>query len=150
MGFINAWALTISGFLILAAVAEMLLPNEAIKKYAKLVLGLMLIILVIKPLLSVPSLGNMESDFTSQYNAASTTDQTELVRQTFAQRLEENMEDDLKAKFGNLNITVDIGVDTNNQFTINSITIGGANENAQGEISDVLIKDYGCDEIRFS
>ena len=150
MGFIKIWALSISGFLILATIAEMLLPNDGIKKYAKLVLGLMLIVLVIKPILNLPSLDIMQNSFTLEYEEAKTPGQLETVRETFEKRLATDMQAKLKPNFGDLNIDVEIGIDESKAFFIDSVTVSNSNEKSRKEIANELIKNYGCDEIRFT
>lgn len=51
--FISSWIYNIIIFLLLAMVIEMLLPENDMKKYAKLVTGLLLITIIISPILKV-------------------------------------------------------------------------------------------------
>ena len=147
MAFIKGWALTISGFIIISTIAEMMLPNQNIKKYAKLVLGLMLIILVMKPILGISSLSLGQSDFTSQ--AVVATPQGDLVKNAFAQNLANNMEAALRTNFGEVNINVEVGADESNQFYIQGIVVSNAKESDRKEIASELTKDYGCSEVQF-
>jgi len=148
--FIKGWALTISGFIIIATIAEMLLPNQSIKKYAKLVLGLMLIVLVMKPILGVSSLNIASQDFASATENVVATPQADMVKATFAQKLASDMEAALKPNYGEVNINVEVGVDENNQFFIQGVTVSGAKNADRKEISDELSKDYGCDQVNFN
>ncbi|MBO8176752.1 MAG: stage III sporulation protein AF [Bacillus sp. (in: Bacteria)] len=51
MNYFSAWITNIILFLFLAIVVDMLLPNSNMKKYAKFVVGLLLIIIIIHPLM---------------------------------------------------------------------------------------------------
>ncbi|MBS4209637.1 stage III sporulation protein AF [Bacillus sp. FJAT-50079] len=55
MNAISEWVFTIIIFLLLAMVIDMLLPNSAMKKYTKLVTGLVLIAIIITPLFKLMS-----------------------------------------------------------------------------------------------
>ena len=147
MDFIKDWAITISGFIILSSVAEMLLPNKSFKKYAKLVLGLMLIILVMKPILNVSSLDLGQYDFAS--SPIETAQQGALVKSTFAQKLASDMEATLKAQFGEVSVDVDVGTNADNSFFIQGIEVSGATESSRKEIASELTKDYGCNQVIF-
>ena len=53
MEFITSWVTNIIVFVLLATVIDMLLPNSAMQKYAKMVIGLLLIAVIISPILKL-------------------------------------------------------------------------------------------------
>ncbi|MDF1997099.1 stage III sporulation protein AF [Peribacillus frigoritolerans] len=65
MSFLAGWVSNIIIFVLLATVIDMLLPNSALQKYAKMVIGLLLIAIIITPIL-----GLFNKDFDDILNAA--------------------------------------------------------------------------------
>jgi stage III sporulation protein AF len=59
VSFLAGWVSNIIIFVLLATVIDMLLPNSALQKYAKMVIGLLLIAIIITPILG---LFNMDFD----------------------------------------------------------------------------------------
>ena len=53
MSFLTSWISNIIIFILLATVIDMLLPNSSLQKYAKMVIGLLLIAIIITPILSL-------------------------------------------------------------------------------------------------
>lgn len=53
MSFITEWIMNIVVFILLAMIIDMLLPNSGLKKYTKMVTGLLLIAIILTPLLKV-------------------------------------------------------------------------------------------------
>jgi stage III sporulation protein AF len=53
VNYFSAWITNIILFLFLAIIVDMLLPNSNMKKYAKFVVGLLLIIIIIHPLMKL-------------------------------------------------------------------------------------------------
>lgn len=53
MEFLTGWITNIILFVLLATVIDMLLPSSAMQKYAKMVIGLLLIAIIISPVLSL-------------------------------------------------------------------------------------------------
>ncbi|MBL3642160.1 stage III sporulation protein AF [Bacillus sp. RHFB] len=53
MSFLAGWVSNIIIFVLLATVIDMLLPNSALQKYAKMVIGLLLIVIIITPILGL-------------------------------------------------------------------------------------------------
>ncbi|MFF2286345.1 stage III sporulation protein AF [Peribacillus butanolivorans] len=65
MSFLAGWVSNIIVFVLLATVIDMLLPNSALQKYAKMVIGLLLIAIIITPIL-----GLFNKDFDEILSAA--------------------------------------------------------------------------------
>ena len=62
MEFIKMWIVNIAVVVVFMTAIELILPNNDIKKYAKFVMGLILMITIMKPILSVIDKGfNFES-----------------------------------------------------------------------------------------
>ncbi|NYV65950.1 stage III sporulation protein AF [Bacillus sp. Gen3] len=53
MSFLTEWIMNIVVFILLAMIVDMLLPNSNMKKYTKMVTGLLLIAIIITPLIKV-------------------------------------------------------------------------------------------------
>ncbi|WP_026693549.1 stage III sporulation protein AF [Peribacillus kribbensis] len=71
MQFITSWVTNIILFILLATVIDMLLPNSSMQKYAKMVIGLLLIAIILSPILKLFS-----ADFEQvMAKALNTTDQ---------------------------------------------------------------------------
>lgn len=55
MSFLTGWITNIIIFIILATIMDMLLPNTAMRKYAKMVIGLLLITVLLSPIFKLMS-----------------------------------------------------------------------------------------------
>ncbi|MGN1386704.1 MAG: stage III sporulation protein AF [Bacillus sp. (in: firmicutes)] len=55
MSFLTGWVTNIIIFIILATIMDMLLPNTAMRKYAKMVIGLLLITIMLSPIFKLLS-----------------------------------------------------------------------------------------------
>ncbi|WP_262361334.1 stage III sporulation protein AF [Gracilibacillus timonensis] len=53
MEFLTSWILQIIIYMLLAMVVHLLLPNSQLKQYARLVIGLLLILVILQPLLAL-------------------------------------------------------------------------------------------------
>ncbi|GAF63802.1 hypothetical protein BTS2_0694 [Bacillus sp. TS-2] len=53
MSLLTDWLTNIIIFILFATVLDMLLPNNSLQKYAKMVIGLLLLIILLQPLLSI-------------------------------------------------------------------------------------------------
>lgn len=53
MHFLTEWIMNIIVFILLAMIVDMLLPSSAMKKYTKLVTGLLLIAIILTPVLKI-------------------------------------------------------------------------------------------------
>jgi stage III sporulation protein AF len=51
MSFLTSWISNIILFVLLAIILELLLPNSALQRYVKMVIGLLLIVMILSPLL---------------------------------------------------------------------------------------------------
>ncbi|WP_272953925.1 stage III sporulation protein AF [Gracilibacillus saliphilus] len=53
MEYLSSWILQIIIYMILAMIVDLILPSSTLKQYVKLVVGLLLILIILQPLLSV-------------------------------------------------------------------------------------------------
>ncbi|WP_374721540.1 stage III sporulation protein AF [Peribacillus tepidiphilus] len=72
MDFLTTWITNIILFILLAIVVEMLLPNSSMQKYAKMVIGLLLIAIIITPIFKL-----LSTDFEKLITTATESQQAE-------------------------------------------------------------------------
>jgi stage III sporulation protein AF len=77
MDFLSSWVTNIIIFVLLATVIDMLLPNSAMKKYAKMVISLLLIMVILSPILTL-----FQTDFDQLLVEATDSFQGEVGDQT--------------------------------------------------------------------
>ncbi|MCM3762746.1 stage III sporulation protein AF [Alkalihalobacillus oceani] len=53
MGYITEWLTTIILLILFATVLELMIPNSAMQRYVKMVVGLMLLVVMLQPILSI-------------------------------------------------------------------------------------------------
>lgn len=53
MSFLTEWLTNIILFILLAIIIDMLLPNSSMQKYAKMVISLLLIVVILNPIFSL-------------------------------------------------------------------------------------------------
>ncbi|WP_078428717.1 stage III sporulation protein AF [Alkalihalobacterium alkalinitrilicum] len=66
MSFLTDWLTNIIIFILLATILELLLPNSSMQRYVKMVVGLLLLVIILNPLLSIFSkdINDILPDFT--------------------------------------------------------------------------------------
>ncbi|MGM9927364.1 MAG: stage III sporulation protein AF [Bacillus sp. (in: firmicutes)] len=72
MGFLTDWITNIIVFILLAIIMDMLLPNTEIRKYAKMVIGLLLITVLITPIFKL-----LKTDFEAMLTTATSINYVE-------------------------------------------------------------------------
>ncbi|MFE4812170.1 stage III sporulation protein AF [Peribacillus simplex] len=134
MSFLAGWVSNIIIFVLLATVIDMLLPNSAFQKYAKMVIGLLLIAIIITPILG---LFNMDFDdiltaATSEFEGQEKKDLGNLtemkkkeIQATQGAYILKQMAVDLQAE-----VEEELMVDYN--MKISSIEVGVKNEEEPG------------------
>lgn len=164
---LKVWVINICTAVFFITAVEMILPDNKMKKYAKFVLGLILITVIINPIIKIfNSDFNMESyvnsaskyfegkEYTKDYDKykISSIDNTVNV---FSKNLEKMCIGKLKEKFpkDNYEVIVDAGYDTEEEnFVINTINVGITEGkvkkikkikiNDSKEVSSLEIEDY--------
>ncbi|GIN85519.1 stage III sporulation protein AF [Heyndrickxia sporothermodurans] len=118
MAFIREWIMNIVVFILLAMIVDMLLPNSSLKKYTKMVTGLLLIAIILTPLLKVAS-----KDFDQLASSISNTD---IVNKNKIDNLIESKKKEIQA--------------VQHEYTLEQV---GAD--MKKEVKEELIKRFGKD-----
>lgn len=167
--FIKNWITSISVCIFFIIAIESILPSNNLKKYAKFVLGLILIITIINPIIKVFNknvniLNSINIDeYTDKKLYKSTYDEykyknIENTVETFKTNLEKECINKLKKKYPDNNFKVDVSVkyiEKNNNFDIESVNIGveknklvkkveintSSNFKVKEQVDDILSKD---------
>ncbi|MCK1982289.1 MULTISPECIES: stage III sporulation protein AF [Peribacillus] len=134
MSFLAGWVSNIIIFVLLATVIDMLLPNSALQKYAKMVIGLLLIAIIITPIL-----GLFNKDFDDILTAA--TSEFEDQKKKDLGNLTEMKKKEIQATQGAYilkQMAVDLQAEVEEELMvdynmkISSIDVGVKNEEAPG------------------
>lgn len=136
---LKSWIVTICTTVFFITAVEMILPNGSLKKYAKFVLGLILISVLIKPFVKIfdknydinAYASNAEKFFENQ-NYSSNYEKlidknTDDTLKAFELNLKTVCENKLKEKFPQNNYVVDVKaeyIEQNSTFEIKSVSIG--------------------------
>ncbi len=127
MAFLTEWISNIILFILLAVIIELLLPNSSFQKYAKMVIGLLLIVIILSPVLKILSLNpdDMIREITalSSNNGAGIENATEkkkkeiqarqraYILEQMAVHLENEAEGELMGRFGFQIDRIDLALD---------------------------------------
>nr|WP_272492796.1 MULTISPECIES: stage III sporulation protein AF [unclassified Peribacillus] len=134
VSFLAGWVSNIIIFVLLATVIDMLLPNSALQKYAKMVIGLLLIAIIITPIL-----GLFNKDFDDILTAA--TSEFEDQKKKDLGNLTEMKKKEIQATQGAYilkQMAVDLQAEVEEELMvdynmkISSIDVGVKNEEAPG------------------
>lgn len=152
---LKVWVINICTAVFFITAVEMILPDNKMKKYAKFVLGLILITVIMNPIIKIFNNDfNLESyvnsaskyfeekEYTKDYDKykISSIDNTVNV---FSKNLENLCIDKLREKFpeDNYEVIVDAGYDTEKEnFVINTINVG-ITEGKVKKIKKIKIND---------
>jgi len=139
IGWLKDWIINICTAVFFITAIEMILPDNSLKKYAKFVLGLILIIVVINPIIKLYNESfniNLYANKAVQYMEGKKQDDNiekykekniETTLSTFQTNLENNCEKYLKDKYPNGNYKVSIDVMYRREkgsFEIRSVKVG--------------------------
>lgn len=117
MDFLKKWTISIATTVIFITIVEMLLPSNTIKKYAKFVLGLILIVVILSPILTIFGKGisteGITAMATTYFQSEKSGTQVDLKNQdldttieAFKTNLEATIAKDLGDKYAGLNFKV--------------------------------------------
>jgi stage III sporulation protein AF len=87
MSFLTEWITNIIVFILLAVIIDLLLPNSSMQKYAKMVISLLLIIVIINPIFKIFS-KDMNDILTEFHLGASTSEEEEVKNSLDLQKKE--------------------------------------------------------------
>lgn len=107
MEILKSWVINIATVIIFITAVEMIIPDNSIKKYAKFILGLILVSVILTPILEL--FNNAEEKLTDQItnyeetlneNKGNTEELNEKLKsKKFKQNLEENIQKLVKEKY---------------------------------------------------
>ncbi|MDI6618150.1 MAG: stage III sporulation protein AF [Clostridiales bacterium] len=140
MDILNKWIYTIVVIMILAAFLDILMPNSSMKKYTRLVLGLLIMSVILQPVLKIMNKNysfsldssKYESQLSNEYMKNQTenysTKQSLEVVKLYKQNLEKEIGDQVKKEIGSdRDITVEVGIiddeKNKNYLALDNITI---------------------------
>lgn len=136
MEVISQYIITLVTTIIFISAVEMIAPDNSTKKYIKFVLGLILVAVLITPIISIFTNGEVElkkqiEKFTSSTNVQLSEEdfekQKEKRDETFKNNLNKNTEKILKEEFNNQNFNTDIDCNMNYEnmtYSINEVNVG--------------------------
>lgn len=110
MELVRQWVINIAVTLVFMTAVEMLVVENSFKKYVKFVLGLILIVVVITPIITVvtksenniiDSFMNYEKEIEIEKNSTNTVDEGESTKKKIVENLQNNINSLLEKEFGN-------------------------------------------------
>ena len=147
MEWLRDWIMQIAGIIVLGAVCDMVINEGEMKKYVKMVMGLVLIFAIIKPITKAsPDFGDFRLPQTAQVQAAELKNrldekERESLLNLYRQKLSKSIENEVYTKWkAGANVDVTVEEDDENRFgNINALTIEVADN---VDISEKEIKEY--------
>ena len=131
MEFIKEWVTNIILFVLFATMIDMLLPNSKFQKYAKMVVGLLLIAIILTPIFNlltqdfedtITGISNLEISSGNQINNSIDLQKNEIqasqdayILKQMAVQLKEDANEELMDQYGLAIINIDLVVDAQNQ-----------------------------------
>ncbi len=106
MEWLRDWIMQVAGVIVLGAISDMIMTDGTMKKYVKIVMGLVLVFTVIRPIVNIsPSSIDIESPKDSQLKAAEVKNrlgkqEQELVFDIYCEKLQQNIENHVYTKWG--------------------------------------------------
>ncbi|MFV8827960.1 stage III sporulation protein AF [Alkalihalobacterium sp. APHAB7] len=158
MSFLTEWLTNIIIFILLATILELLLPNSSMQRYVKMVVGLLLLVIILNPLLSIFSkdindiLPNFSNDkHISEKSLENSIERKKIeiergqrayISEQMAVPMKRQVEEELVAKFDvevdSVQITLDeFAFDTTDEDAIVKVTVHlkrVAEEENEGEL----------------
>jgi len=160
---LRGWIINICTAIFFITAVEMLLPNNSLKKYAKFVLGLILITVVISPIIkivnndfNINNYANNVSGFmnTKNYKKSLTDYKEENLKNTlaaFKNNIQTSCEKELKTKFPayDFKVFLDVKYDTAKEnFVIVSVKVGVKNNGVEKiKKVDINLKNTTASDI---
>ena len=152
MELINNYIISLVTTIIFITAVEMIAPDNSSKKYIKFILGLILVAVLITPIISILTKGEVEvqkqiENFTketmTQTNDKSYEEQKEKRNEKFIENLNKNTNKMLKEEFNKQEFESDIDCSinyTDMSYSINSITVG-VSKGGIKTVKDISIGD---------
>lgn len=158
--WLQEWVVTICTTALLITAVEIILPDNKLRKYAKFVVGLILMVVIIQPLIKVVNktddvknyIINAQNTFEeNNYNEElkkSDSKNVSSVVDEFKKNLEDNCAKMLKSKYpdNDYSVTAEVNYDDNSKtISVKSLSVGVKN-NSIDKVKKVTIGDEQCDK----
>ena len=155
MEWLREWIWQIAGIIILSAVCDIIMPSGEMKKYVRLVMGLVLVVAVIRPVINLPAitLAEIERSETQRNAAELKTRLTEReqfnVIKIYKEKVCQNIENKLSLP---PNVSVDVKVEVeeedNKEFgNITGVTVlvysDGKIEDVNNAVKNTITEEFG-------
>lgn len=127
MVWLRDWIMQIAGVIVLGAVCDMVINEGEMKKYVKMVIGLVLIFAIIRPVIKTPpDFTDFQFPKTTQVQAAELKNrlgekEKESLVNLYRQKLSKSVENELYTKYKSY-ATVDVWVEENDENKFGNIT----------------------------
>lgn len=161
MYWLREWIWQIAGIIILSAVCDMIVPGGEMKKYVRLVMGLIMVVAVIRPLVNVPAISLTEFENSQAgRNAAelkNVLDEREMfnVIKIYKQKLCRKIENELEVSLDvKADVKVELEVDNDEEFgNVTGVTVLMHDESGEKNTSGVQRKvadsiGIGTDKVK--
>ncbi len=146
LDWLRDWIMQIAGIIVLGTVCDMIINDGEMKKYVKMVMGLILIFAMIQPVTKVSSnLMEFKLPQTTQIQAAELKNrlgekEQESLLKLYRQKLKKSVENEIYTKW-KVNAVADVVVEENNENRFGDIR--GLNVQFEGncDVSEKVIKE---------
>ncbi|MDF2889671.1 MAG: spoIIIAF [Clostridia bacterium] len=152
MEFMKSWITNITVVIIFTMLLDIIIPNNDMKKFAKVIMGLLIILVIIKPFLMVKNIGYQFQSTLTQAEAyiedpAKNGDSVEVFQnntalELYKQKLSDKVAEIVKSRKEFENRNVRVGVDIEND--INKEEFGSI------KVIQVVVEDGNGSEIQAS
>lgn len=151
ISFLRQWTMSLAGIIVFGSLCEMLLPNNAYKKYINLAIGLMLCVALVSPFIK----GNYDVNFPAfSYSADNMEFENRDTLSVFSSKLCKNIEEFVK-KETDLNVVAKCEVSDNaeNLGEIENIYLfveAESDKELNNDIIDKISEAYGVSRENIS
>lgn len=155
MEWLREWIWQIVGIIILSAVCDMIVPGGEMKKYVKLVMGLVLVVAVIRPIINLPTitLAEMERaetqrNATELKNRLTEREQFNVIK-IYKEKVCQNIENKLSLpKNVSVDVKVEVEEEDDKEFgNITSVTVlvysDGKIEDVNNSMKNTITEEFG-------
>jgi len=126
MEWISNWIMQIAGIIVVGAICELIMVEGELKKYVKLVAGLVLMLTVIRPIIVISSntfqLEIPKSERLKAVELKNRLDEKEMEKifEIYREKLETSVENEIYSRFG-LDVTAKADVEENDENSLGNI-----------------------------
>ncbi|MBQ7960484.1 MAG: stage III sporulation protein AF [Clostridia bacterium] len=126
MEWISNWIMQIAGIIVVGAISELIMVEGELKKYVKLVAGLVLMLTVIRPIIVISSntfqLEIPKSERLKAVELKNRLDEKEMEKifEIYREKLETSVENEIYSRFG-LDVTAKADVEENDENSFGNI-----------------------------